>query len=273
MVRAWGVLLFGAGLAAAVEEPPPLSAPALIAPGGDAGPASPAERPSAPAPSSGLGSTGPILVVPGVTAPGRVRSTSRLPALGPAGPEPSANLPALIAPDGTREPRSPGAAATPPRAASGGVSNPLMLESVSGDEPIISTPAPMSSPPPPRPAMRDAKPVPPPPSPAPRRPSAFFGRMLTPPFITGRGAGESRSTITVEPRTDPATDSALKRRIERQIREELGDRVRSVEVRVVGREVTIHAKTARFWQRRNVRRTIESLPGLSAFHATVEVDD
>lgn len=272
VVRAWGVLLFGASLAIAVEEPPPLTAPPLIAPGGDAGSAAPAERPSAPTPSSRPGSTGPILVVPGVTAPGRVRSTSRLPSLEPAGPEPSADLPALIGPGGTMEPRSPGTAATSPRAASGGLSNPLTLESVSGEEPIISTPAPMSPPPAPRPAVPDAKPVPPPPSPAPRRSSGFFGRMLLPSFITGRGAGESRSTITVEPRTDPA-DAALKRRIERQIQETLGDRVRSVEVRVIGRDLTIHAKTARFWQRRNVRRTLESLPGLSGYHATVEVDD
>jgi hypothetical protein len=273
VVRAWSVLLVGAGLAVAVEEPPPLTAPALITPGGDAGLAAPAERPSAAAPSPGPGGTGPILVVPGVTAPARMRSTPRLPELEPAGPEPSADVPALIGPGGTMEPRSPGAAATAPRAASGGLSNPLTLESVPSDEPIISTPAPMSPPPAPRPAVRDAKPVPPPPSPAPRRSSGLFGRMLMPSFITGRGAGESRSTITVEPRTDPAADAALKRRIEHQIQEALGDRIRSVEVRVVGRDVTIHAKTARFWQRRNVRRTLESLPGLSGYHATFEVED
>jgi hypothetical protein len=98
--------------------------------------------------------------------------------------------------------------------------------------------------------------------------------VLTPPaFLTGRSPAEPRSAITVEPRTDPAADAALKRRLERQIQESLGDRVRSVEVRVVGREVTILAKTTRFWQRRTVRRALETLPGLNGYHATVQVDE
>ncbi|MFO0907568.1 MAG: hypothetical protein U0794_04270 [Isosphaeraceae bacterium] len=79
--------------------------------------------------------------------------------------------------------------------------------------------------------------------------------------------------MTVEPRTDPATDAALKRRLERQIRESLGNRVQSYEVRVVGREVIIRARTARFWQRRSVRNTLESLPGLNGYRTTVVVDD
>jgi hypothetical protein len=97
--------------------------------------------------------------------------------------------------------------------------------------------------------------------------------MLPPSFIPGRNVPSPRSTITVEPRTDPAADAALKRRLERQVALALGDRARSVEVRVVGRDVTIHAGSVKFWQRRNVRRTLETLPGLKGYHATVEVDD
>jgi hypothetical protein len=82
-----------------------------------------------------------------------------------------------------------------------------------------------------------------------------------------------QSSITVEPRTDPATDAALKRRLEHQIHEAVGNRIRSVEVRVVGRDVAIRARTSRVWYHRNVRRTLEALPGLAGYHAKVEVVD
>ena len=78
--------------------------------------------------------------------------------------------------------------------------------------------------------------------------------------------------MRVEARSDPAADAALKRRIERQIAQTLGNRVRSYEVRVVGRNVTIRAVPVRFWQRRAVRTTLESLPTLSGYKATVLID-
>jgi len=73
VVRGGIVLLFGASLAVAEEEAPPLSAPALIAPGSVPGTAAPADR---PAPllreaTPGTGSSGPVLVIPGITGPGR----------------------------------------------------------------------------------------------------------------------------------------------------------------------------------------------------------
>ena len=80
-------------------------------------------------------------------------------------------------------------------------------------------------------------------------------------------------SIKVEPSTDPAAEAALKRRIERQIRELLGDRVGDVEVRIVGRDITIRARAVRFWQRRAVRRTLETLPGLAGYRARVEMGD
>ncbi|WP_422926374.1 hypothetical protein [Singulisphaera sp. PoT] len=78
--------------------------------------------------------------------------------------------------------------------------------------------------------------------------------------------------IIVEHRTDPATDAAFKRRLESQIRAGYGDQLRSLEVRVVGRNVVIHARSARFWQRRGLRRSIESLPTLSGYRSTIEVE-
>jgi hypothetical protein len=49
--------------------------------------------------------------------------------------------------------------------------------------------------------------------------------------------------------------------------------VHDVEVRVVGPEVTIRAKASRFWQRRTVRRALETLPGLAGYRHTVEIID
>ena len=264
-VRAWGVLLLGAGLAAGAEDSPPLTAPVLIAPG--SGSPAPAPEPSRPA------SGGPILVVPGVTTPVRSRPSPRTRA-GDSTPAPAVNgssgeLPALIGPGGTIEPRPIGALPRPS-------SSTLSLETVPGSEPILSTPAPMR-PNPPHSAVRPERPVSTPsrtPTPTPRRPSGLLGRVLTPPsFLTGRSPAEPRSPITVEPRTDPAADARAQRRVEREIQESLGDRVRSVEVRVVGREVTILAKTTRFWQRRNIRRSLETLSSLSGYRATIEVDE
>jgi hypothetical protein len=103
-----------------------------------------------------------------------------------------------------------------------------------------------------------------------RRTPGILGRFLPPPFSPGRGGAEP-TTITVEPSTDPAVEAALKRRIERQVRESLADRVREVEVRVVGRDVTIRAKATRFWQRRAVRRTLETLPGLAGYRPKIEI--
>jgi hypothetical protein len=68
-------------------------------------------------------------------------------------------------------------------------------------------------------------------------------------------------------------EAAVKRRVEKQIREALGDRVRSVEVRVAGRSIVIRAQAARFWQRRGVRRSLESLSLPSGYRSRVELLD
>jgi hypothetical protein len=115
-----------------------------------------------------------------------------------------------------------------------------------------------------------------PPPPA-RRGPRFLGRFAPPSASLGRGPRTTRGADPDEPKarakSDPAADAELKRRIERQVREALGDRVRSVEVRVVGRNVAIRAEASRFWQRRGVRRTLESLPGLTGYRTTIDVGD
>lgn len=108
------------------------------------------------------------------------------------------------------------------------------------------------------------------PTPAPRRAIGLFGRMLPAPFAAPRSA--TNDSIKVEPRTDPASDAALKRRIEHQIRQSFGDRIRDVEVRVVGREVSVRGRATRFWQRRGLQRSLESIPSLSGLRSTVQVD-
>jgi hypothetical protein len=109
-------------------------------------------------------------------------------------------------------------------------------------------------------------------APAAPRATSRLGRYLTSPFSTRRPEPEP-SAITVEPSSDPAAEAALKRRLERQIREAVGEKMHEAEVRVVGRDVTIRARGVRFWQRRSVRRTIESLPGLAGYRPTIEIVD
>jgi hypothetical protein len=103
-----------------------------------------------------------------------------------------------------------------------------------------------------------------------RRPGLFGGRWVNP-FVQ-RPVGDVDSDIRAEPRSDPAADAALKRRIEKQAVAAVGDKVRSVDVRVVGRSITIQAHGSRLFQRRAVKKSLEGLPGLSGYRAVVEVE-
>ncbi len=102
-----------------------------------------------------------------------------------------------------------------------------------------------------------------------RRPGLFGNRWVNP-FATRPAADDS--DIRAEPRSDPAADAALKRRIEKQAATAVGDKVRGVDVRVVGRSITIQAHGSRLFQRRAVKKALEGLPGLSGYRAVVEVD-
>ncbi len=98
-----------------------------------------------------------------------------------------------------------------------------------------------------------------------RYPGAVLGRIL--------GTDEesnAKSAIRVESKPDPAVEAAVKRRVEKTIRETLGDRVKSVEVRVTGRTVVIRAHASRFWYRRSVRRALDSLSLPSGYRGRIE---
>ena len=79
--------------------------------------------------------------------------------------------------------------------------------------------------------------------------------------------------MTVEPRVDPEEDEAIRKRVDRQIGESLGAAVRSYEVRVNGREVTVLARATRFWQKRAVRNALEALPAMKGYKTRVDVID
>ena len=116
------------------------------------------------------------------------------------------------------------------------------------------------------------------PRPSPRLVPGMLGRFFQPPPAQNRNRAEPKTSAEkarAKPETDsePVTDASVKRKIEKQIRETLGDRVRSVEVRVSGRNVLIVARTTRFWQKRNVRRSLETLPVLQGYHARINLED
>ncbi|MFO0909541.1 MAG: hypothetical protein U0794_14500 [Isosphaeraceae bacterium] len=228
----------------------------------------------------------PILVIPGVTTPGanRVRpsspsgSTGRIPSSAPlVGPAETGPMNAIAPPADIRL-QPPTSADTPRTPLGSGIdavpSSPseLRLElepgelptrSSSPDAPVLRSPLP----------DRTTRPTRPQPSPnAPRRPQGLLGRMFPPPPPEDKGL-DDRDRVTVQPRTDPATDAAMKRRIEREIQTTLGNRVRSYQVRVVGKDVVVRAQSARFWQRRIVRNAIEGLPSLNGYKATILVDE
>lgn len=101
----------------------------------------------------------------------------------------------------------------------------------------------------------------------------FTGRQPQSPRRQAGPAGGSRDgVISVEPRTDPAADAELKRRIEKQLRSAGGDRLRSMDVKVAGKKVVIKARANHFWQRRGLRRSIETIPALSGLKSQVDVE-
>lgn len=292
-------LLFCAGLAVAQDQAPPLTPPALEPP-------ATAPTPATPRPRSATGSgsnsspdsspTGkpaqaapaesrPLLVIPGVTAPVPSRPGTR-----PNRPRPVAGTGAADSTAPTA-PSTSGASLLPPieelppagrdPALTGRSLMPLTLESIPDEPPAElgseRLPADRSAAPRP-PRASSARPLSEPSAPAvsrpapPRSSSTMFGRLLGPTGSRDEPAG-SRSSITVEPRSDPSAEAAAKRRIEKQVQQAVGDRVRSVEVRVSGRSVVIRAQAARFWQRRSVRRSLETMPLPSGYRARVEMID
>ena len=217
----------------------------------------PVEAPASP-------ETGPVLVVPGLPSSAfpRPHPGASAPEAGP--PAALGDAPALIGPSEMPDPGLVGSRRLDAPASTSRGALPLELDEV--PDPLVPTPpgartTPRSEAPPPV-----------------RRGPRFFGRFAPPSEFTGRASratsrGEDSEEPSSKAKSDPAADAELKRRIERQVREAVGDRVRSVEVRVVGRNVAIRAEASRFWQRRGVKRTLESLPILAGYRTTIDVGD
>jgi hypothetical protein len=300
-VTAWsvGLVLFSVG-AALAQEPPPLEAPAIepdapraVAPKPVTS-TTPAAKPATPAnsPPVAASSSRPVLVVPGVTTPvprsGNSSKPSRVPAARGGSMTGAAPFDLAPPPDATKgrsSPfRPPGGLATP-RTPDASIRAPIPLTI----EPLDDEPS--ASERPKRPAAGRVSPETPPGSaragnrddrsapakPGPWRMPGLLGRILGPPPPAparepARNA-EAKGRAKDELPTEQLTDSELKRRIEGQIRESLGDRVRSVEVRVHGKNVLIAAQATRFWQKRAVRRSLETLPALAGYRARIDLDD
>jgi hypothetical protein len=108
------------------------------------------------------------------------------------------------------------------------------------------------------------------PVPAPRR--RLFG--LLPPLRPRNDPRPATSPkIEFDPRSDPAADAALKQRVERVIRQSAGPHVRAADVSVIERSIVIRARVDRFFNRRSVKRRLESLPGLAGYQTRVEIVD
>ena len=313
MVRSLCVVLYFAGLATA-QEPPPLEAPDLEPPkvnapqsqqGTTPKPASPKPATPKPTNSKPAASTqpraaeatqprpaaGPMLAIPGVTAPiARPRPAVRPQSVSPpqTGVSPFPSLmdapPARSAAPITRPP-SPSNGFPPIEALPGPSPHETIPLTI---EPLIDLPSPESNPtrsPAPRPATRRTpgggmtdKPVEEKesttPRPAPRRSPGLLGRLFgfpPPPAQAPRSTSRSPSRRDSESETD--AELVAKRRIERQIRETLGDRVSHFDVRITGRNAVIIAQPSRFWFRRSVRRSLEALPALEGYRARIELSD
>jgi len=308
----WSALVVIGGSSAALgQDAPPLEAPAAETQANQAPkPASqPSPMPRAPAappspvqsrpslPSTGPSQIRPLLVVPGVTSPsqsaairpesGSIRTARPAPLTGPQDGYPRRAASALpgggspIGPSLSRQvPSQPGATAGPPR--------PIVLEAIE-DEPEGALPNSTQSRATPnrapqRPASlgrtADDSGSTNPPS---WRPPGVLGRLLgLPPQSAPRSSPRGDEPQgRVEPQGTPregtqpelSSDAVAKRRIERQIRDSLGDKLRSVEVRVTGRNVLIVVKPSRFWQKRGIRRTLDTLPVLDGYRARIDVAD
>jgi hypothetical protein len=107
------------------------------------------------------------------------------------------------------------------------------------------------------------------PPPEPQR-RGLLGRIL-PGGARGARAGEDLQNRRDDEPADAVADAQLKRQIDRAIRAAAGDRVRNHEIMVRGRQVWIRAQAERFWQRRGVRKTLESMPILAGYEVRIDV--
>ena len=241
----------------AVELPPP----ALV-------------KPPAPAPAPTAAPRRSVLALPGITTPTTPPPSAR--------PSAELELPDLAAPVGMNQ------APPPARTA-----NPIVIEPLPSQLPAITEPSPTPGRAPvrrdPMPARSAATRTPTPPASTTARRPWWFGptrpgpppvnsgaaTAVTGPGSNGRMPNMGRESVAEgkEGKADPAAEVALQKRLERQARALVGDRARVVEVRVSGKQVAIEARGVRMFQKRNVRRALETMPGLSGYRSSVSVLD
>jgi hypothetical protein len=299
IVRSFWVVLCGTSLALA-QDPPPLEGPASEPEQSKASApqSSPTTKPTATNPISSAATAPtqvrPMLVIPGVTVPSQrsgaaARNKIPQPArpVTSSTPAPRATGPSTVAPTNLGSPFRPDAAAPVQSVPDATLRDPIPLTL----EPLDEDPAPDQKKPGPTSARdtsgrapastltEEPQRTPAGPRPAPWRMPGLLGRVLGQPpaspvrDLSRSGEETGRAKTKTKAKSEPETDAVAKRRIEQQIRTTLGDKVQSVEVRVSGRNVLIVAHATRFWQKRGVRRSLESLPALSGFRARIDLDD
>ena len=206
-----------------------------------------------------------VLAIPGLTTPtARLQPPSELTRPSPG--ELSLDSPVEMRPGADSFGPTPGPAST--RAG-----RPLVLESspmaedpteVPGGSPTRSIPSERRTTITPKPALLPA-----------RRPR-FFGLLPAPALGSASNTkpSDAPGRSLAEPLPDEiASEAALKRRIERQAREVVGNRARSVEVKLSGKEAVVHVGGAKFLQKRAIRKQLEGIPALAGLRSTIDVVD
>ena len=101
----------------------------------------------------------------------------------------------------------------------------------------------------------------------------FFG-LFPAPVVIPPALSATRTNSTSSPKSpEAAAEAALQARIEKQARLAVGERVRSIEVQVEQKRAIVQARGVKFYQKRAVRKSLESLPALAGLRSTIEVLD
>lgn len=119
------------------------------------------------------------------------------------------------------------------------------------------------------------------PTPATRR--RFFG-LFPAPALAIPTPSRPRPGASINASDDPhqaidhltpeaIAEARLKQRIEKQARDLIGDRARTIEVHVQGKSASVQARGVKFYQKRTVRRSLESIPALSGLRSKIDVLD
>ena len=242
---------------------PPADMPAATRPAPIARPSTPSSRPGARA----------VLALPGMTPAAPRESSAPTLSSTPS----TAGGPLLEAP--LEMSAIPGSSASTASTSPSRSPRPLVLESTPGDSPsTLNGPSGRPGPSTKRPSVSAR--VDPPANPASSRRGGLFGlfRGPQPPANPARPYPDARPNTPGRALAEDATDelaaeAALKKRIEKQARIAVGDRARSVEVELSGRAATVSARGVKLFQKRAVRKSLESIPALSGLRSTVEVLD